>query len=817
MKITLKNFRCYENSTFEFGNEGVVLLSGPSGSGKTSILAGICFALFGTGTKVVRYGNISCSVILEFDGMTITRTKKPNRLVVDDIYEDDTAQNIINKKFGDTFKTTGYISQNASDSFILMSPIEKLGFLEKFAFQDINLSEIKKRCKDLISERNESLIKTTSQLDMATLMIDELTEPVEVVFPLKCSKNKQESAVENERVKHNNRIILLKRCKQKISSLQKEIHSLEIYTEKIKNKQDCLDSTTEKLDILLKEKESINYIGDVYVKKYEEELSILIYQRELLVLEDIYERDQIRLKNIQEEEIYNMTHNIKSIESNLWNEYTEDEIKTGMIDYKLIIKDLEKLGEYKNIIESYNIDEDKLKNDIQLLTVNKDMLETKKKILDKLEIQKEVFQCPSCDTHLKFNDNNLQVYDFDIITNSGDIDIVSEEISKLKRFIKSLESSISSKQNKLERYKEVKKSINEIENQYEQLPDLTQVKNDIEYLRNYKASQQELYKQVEKLNIQLNGKQYSSSVSSFEKSVNEQKKKIDFIKKKSDGVNIKIDEETVRENITIQKNKKEKLNTVNSRIKILSSEQDDFKNQLDEYKTTHLTMYKSIKNIDDISGVLTDTLSEQSELEKKLALHERNKQEIEKYQEYEKARIAYISWVTKVDILRKEEIENRRLYGAAMLLKEKILEAESIAMLNIISSINIHTEAYLESFFQDNPISVKLVPFKETKNGKTVKIKPQINLQIEYKGMEADLTMLSGGEISRIILAFALALGEMFNTPMILLDECTSSLDQELTGSVMEGIKENFNGKIVILICHQVIEGQFDKVIKIGV
>ena len=163
MKITLKNFKCYENSTFDFGDEGVILLSGPSGAGKTSILSGIYFALFGTGTKVVRYGNSSCSVTFEFEGMTITRTKRPNRLVVDDIYEDDAAQTIINKKFGDTFKTTGYVSQNAADSFILMSPIEKLSFLEKFAFQDINLSEIKKRCKDLITERNETLIKTTSQ------------------------------------------------------------------------------------------------------------------------------------------------------------------------------------------------------------------------------------------------------------------------------------------------------------------------------------------------------------------------------------------------------------------------------------------------------------------------------------------------------------------------------------------------------------------------------------------------------------------------------------------------------------------------------
>ena len=125
MKITLKNFRCYENSTFDFGEQGLALLSGGSGAGKTSILLGVYFALFGTGTKLTMYGKSSCSITLEFNGMTITRTKKPNRLIVDSIYEDDVAQSIIDKKFGGSFKTTGYISQNARDSFILMSPIEK--------------------------------------------------------------------------------------------------------------------------------------------------------------------------------------------------------------------------------------------------------------------------------------------------------------------------------------------------------------------------------------------------------------------------------------------------------------------------------------------------------------------------------------------------------------------------------------------------------------------------------------------------------------------------------------------------------------------
>jgi len=82
--------------------------------------------------------------------------------------------------------------------------------------------------------------------------------------------------------------------------------------------------------------------------------------------------------------------------------------------------------------------------------------------------------------------------------------------------------------------------------------------------------------------------------------------------------------------------------------------------------------------------------------------------------------------------------------------------------------------------------------------------------------MEIELNMLSGGEISRVVLAFALALGEMFNTPMMLLDECTASLDQELTTSVIEGIKDNFNGKLVLIIAHQTVKGQFDTVVDIN-
>ena len=88
-------------------------------------------------------------------------------------------------------------------------------------------------------------------------------------------------------------------------------------------------------------------------------------------------------------------------------------------------------------------------------------------------------------------------------------------------------------------------------------------------------------------------------------------------------------------------------------------------------------------------------------------------------------------------------------------------------------------------------------------------------MDIEYKGMECDLQMLSGGEMSRIVLAYTLALAEMFNSPLLLLDECTSSLDQETTNHVFDAIKEHFNGKLTIIVAHQVVTGIFDRTINL--
>ena len=186
--------------------------------------------------------------------------------------------------------------------------------------------------------------------------------------------------------------------------------------------------------------------------------------------------------------------------------------------------------------------------------------------------------------------------------------------------------------------------------------------------------------------------------------------------------------------------------------------------------------------------------------------------DIEEWEKYQTEIENYNGWKMKVKELELLEKNARNEYASATKMKDKILEAESIAMINIIDSINTHARVYLDCFFPDNPISVNLQTFKETKKS----TKPQINIEIEYKGMESDINMLSGGELSRVILAYTMALAEMFNTPLLLLDECTSSLDQELTETVFTAIRENFNGKLTLLIAHQVVTGVFNKIIKLG-
>ena len=155
MRITLKNFKCWENNTFDFNKQGIILLSGQSGKGKSSLLDAIYFCLYGNLKSVTTIGKVGCEVKIDYENETYIRTKRPNCLKVNYydgeknvIIEDDIAQEYLLNKFGKHFLHTSYIRQSNQNTFLYMTPTQKLEFLEECVLKSVGLDDIKERMKE---------------------------------------------------------------------------------------------------------------------------------------------------------------------------------------------------------------------------------------------------------------------------------------------------------------------------------------------------------------------------------------------------------------------------------------------------------------------------------------------------------------------------------------------------------------------------------------------------------------------------------------------------------------------------------------------
>jgi DNA repair exonuclease SbcCD ATPase subunit len=415
---------------------------------------------------------------------------------------------------------------------------------------------------------------------------------------------------------------------------------------------------------------------------------------------------------------------------------------------------------------------------------------------------------------LQISDNILLICEDILLEKDTEIDIqeIETNIKNMENKLKKLDNFIITQENKLEKIKKIEKEINDILSQYEDKIDEDTLVENLDNIKNYYDFQIKQEKKIIDLKNILSTENFSSSLKIFSKDTNKLKNEIQELEIICGENNEILKEEELRNLIT-----KEEINKdTNDRLIYEKNKKHEqllkHKKNIETLKQDHINKYQKINNENDIQIEIKSKENQILDHENDINIHTINLEQINKYNKYIEDFKKYSDFKNKISEIENTEKEDRKKYNAAVLLKEKILEAESIAILNIIETINNHSQIYLDYFFIENPILVKLKSFKETKKDN----KPQINIDIEYKGMETDLSSLSGGELSRVILAFTLALSEIFNCPILLLDESTASLDQDTTTIVFEAIKENFKNKIVIIVAHQVVLGIFDKIIKIS-
>lgn len=794
MKLHLKNFRCYDDKTFDLGDRGLTLLSAATGSGKSSILMAIHFALFGVGTKVVSYGKSSCLVELEVGDLKISRTRRPNRLVVNGTHEDKAGQDIINKIFGETYETTGYISQNGLNSFVLMGPMDKLGFLETFAFKDVNLGEVKSTCKSLITKKHDHLKTVSGKLEAANEMLSMQIEPKATLFPIKCRISDREKIAKGESIKCKNRATSARKAAKDSLIVQEELQILTQFSADNSKNDITLASLRSKHDKTSLSIQNIGNCDEELLVELKDRLSGLIASRKVEDLRKRLNDDQESLKQMEEDEITSMEDDIRTIENNLWTEYTKD-------DYTEYLEDMQKASEINDLLKDLENVESLVVEQKQIV-YDSAVKELEQKIIS--NSNGKVYKCPCCETDLHLKDGGLHKHNDGIMEEVSDDDLsrANSTTKKLERELATLTRDLEAKEGLTERYLERIGG-------YEGISSVAEVRDFLGSLRDYKATQDESERQQRRIRKAIDEKNYSKSYKAFNKSCETLSQEMSDEQEISGNINYSdIDEEELRDSIIKLEADSKSLRSWKIEIKTLTKAIIETRNATETAEKEYLKRYSSFRHPDELKTDIKLLKIQQEKFEAEYKIHLTNTEAIKEWEKEEASRTEYNLKKEMVSTREREEKEARLSYASATLLKSKIAEAESMEMIGIIDSINIHSQLYLETFFPENPISVVLTPFKEGK--KTTK--PQINLKVEHKGMECDISSLSGGELSRVVLAFTLALAEMFNTPLLLLDECTSSLDQEMTGTVLAGIKENFSGKMVLIVAHQVVTGVFDKV-----
>jgi exonuclease SbcC len=803
MKLKLRNFRCYESEEFDFGNDGLTLISGSSGKGKSTLMMAIEFALFGSGSKLQTYGKKSCSVELEIaPDFKIMRQKCPNRLVVNDEYEDDAGETVIRSRFGSSMLSC-YIPQNIRKTFVLMSPAERLECLESLVLTNVNIQDIKAKTKSLIKKLGDEHNESIGSLRAMTETLATITKPQQVSFPLKVSKENYEKAMGNEQVKNKNSRILIKRNEKKLESLASELGDRKLLEGVLFEKQSQIQNLEKQIQNL----EDYTFDNEMLLdlkKKLQQILSLKTFSEK----KNLYEKNLQQLNEMKEEELRELQETIS--QTVVWEDMSKDEATDQLVNWKDEVSKLirkKKLIEKSSTFENLDSTKDSLISKLEKATTD---LESTKKTIAAIEFQQTIHKCPHCSNNLQFKNGNL----VKVLTQHDD-QSSKGNIPSLQQDVKTITTTISSLRKKLQ---EVEIKIRDQENISSELAELQDVnessEEELSNLCEYIRENSEAEAILVKLQQRFESKTYSHTVVSLEgktKLIKKELDKINALVGARDDAQDEMTEEKIRTLITEQELQKDRFERTTGQKITINLQITKINSEVLSLKSTHDKNWgqeRALADIEDeISLCKSELLIQKEKYEKSTIILEK----IEKYTNYVKSLQVWNKIDDQHAVLTAKEKNLRVRYSAACTFRDKILEAESIAITNTIDTINTHAQFYLDHFFVDEPITIRLVPFKETKDNQ----KPQINLEIEYKGIDHDLSMLSGGEMSRVVLAFTLALSEIHNTPFIMLDESTSSLDQELTSSVVDGLKENFGNKLVLLIAHQVVQGAFDTIVKL--
>ena len=783
MKISLSNFLHHRKAEFEIEDYGAVHIIGESGAGKSTILRAIVYALYGKVHGRIRkpysHGTKTCKVILEYMDLFIQRTSSPNSLIVthEDVeYEDEGAQSIIDKVMRmsfDEFMSGCYISQKRQHiSVLTMTPTEQLKFIEILAFpQDISHStfheKVKNNIKKLEDEKNELSKKIdiiNGTLDKIKSKLDEYAddEPTFSVEDVNRNIKKLTERLEtiNGSLEENNSLLETLRLEEKKNKhTQEKLMKIQTEYSHLKKLRDDLTDTYTYDDVEDKIKNLNNLKNNLsMLENYQ------AYLRDL----DTYNKFV---------EDYKKTCIDKRSKINLVSDDVLSEMKVAYNDalskekiyiqskatYDLKISEKEEARKnisqiFRKIKEKYPVDN--IAKSSEMITFLNDL---KKKNYKK-------YECPCCDSLLIIDSDKLIKIDpqEDDVHNQGSI--TEEDMKKIDLWISLL--------------KDNSKKLNQ------KIVEITKPEVDSSTIHSEIIKAEGDKKEYEANNPDIISPSLKKMFSKLEKETFEDlpDMSVDDLKN-----NINAEERLI-------KDMKDTLMTIESYDKEISLKETIMKKLVDA------SGRESGRSSKEIERNISSLTKEMMHINECLSTERDHLSIAESYAEYQ----------SKIDEISKEEKNLKRLLSKLTKVDEKLegfidlektgKEAEIIAVDETLRSLNEHAKIYLDQLFEE-PIYVRLESIKELKKG----TKLQLNTTIKYRNNDYEhIDELSAGENQKCELAFLLAVNDMLNSPLIMLDECFNNLSADVNMQALEYVKKLCVDKLALVVSHEAIEGIFD-------
>jgi DNA repair exonuclease SbcCD ATPase subunit len=815
MKLTMKNFRCYENKSFDFVDDTTTLVSGPSGKGKTSILLAIKFALYGSSNhkNLVSYGKSSCEVTLTIkisDKLfKIKRTKRPNILNVSvdgHLYEDKDAQALLMDYFGH--------GGGSTVSFMDMSHLERVEFLERITNSECDVNHLKDIVKSEVATLGKERTLLDGQISNAYSMVDIVQKPSKVNKPeldveiAHMSDMSPEDVVSNQ-LETLTQLEQLRPLGKFCDTLISELNFLEKQLVPVEQDDD-IDGATRKLHELEAENTRLDGRKQKFFLAEEAEKELRDYDdvcdKTLLELEArMLEIDDAVAKRSEFDKV------LKA--KNLKDRYDQDSLAEYQEWHAKVLSYQQRLDELKKVEE--DLGDSKKPYEVKLLCAKHkearefillhdyDDVTSRIAALESAFLKK--YECSECGHETVIDMNSFKV-------------VAAAERGAANSSTADVESLILIK-TQLEKLQILRNNWT-ANNEFVQSQNNVQLEARIDRLEQIEHSQIMLAelgsdftesKYLKKLRREI--KTLQSSLKSVEDD--------DY-----DGSALSVDElKDLRRDAQVERNhifdklkiKAVLLRKVNDRecydelhhSKILKElkERKDLVAVIKKNNTIRADIkakFDELRNVDYRESSLMQ-LEQQYEQLNMLALYH---EKYTAYKAFQSSLQKYKSVKANLTTLLDQKKSVDTLYSRTLVFRQKVVESEHESLANMVGVVNSHLSILLKDFFSESfgdPIQVRL----ELTNDR----RQQVDIVVDYKGNRIDYKSLSTGEYARLKLAFDLTFKEILGERIITLDECTSNLDQDLSTGIFAKIRDTFPAKTILVVAHQVVTGTFDDVL----